>query len=62
MNYCLAEGVREMHRQALRSAVVVSLHQDVGQSRLAVRFCCVDADLNQLWGLMVVMRVTDPRY
>ena len=62
MLFCLAEGAREQHREALRKAQVISLHQDVGQGRLAVRYCCTDSRLQQRWGLLGAMRLLDPKY
>ena len=52
MKFCLAEGLRQLNAVALTNCETASLHQDVRDGMLAVRFQCCDLSLNVSKGLL----------
>ncbi len=58
MQWCLAEGKRELHRAALLAAGSISISYDKRGTRFLVRFRCADARLQVCTGILSIMRRT----
>ena len=56
MSWCLAEALRDKEREALKQSSVVSLHQDVRDSLLLVRFTAVGPSLKVCRGILGAVR------
>ena len=52
MKWCAAEAMRRRNRRIFTKAASMSIHQDVRQGRLAIRFQAADRDLNHYKGLL----------
>ena len=52
MVWCLAEAWRSHHRQQLRRATTIALHQDKGAKRLHLRFTAAGTDLKRYSGVV----------
>ncbi|CAE7359310.1 unnamed protein product [Symbiodinium microadriaticum] len=56
MLYCLAEAIRQRHREQLHAATCVTLSMDVAKTRLLVRFSAVTAELVVRRGVLGMKR------
>ena len=62
IKWCLAEAKRRLNRSALRVAEVISIHQDVQQARLAIRFQCCGPDLKPTYGILGFKTLTGKEF